>query len=159
MAISFMVSDSMVSDSGINVKKNQRQEKVVGIRLFSVFLLSMVCNNVYADRPAALSAQTIKSPSGPASLKGLGESFSPNMSTGTGEFSVPIEVVPGIVKPSVTLTYTGGHGKSELGMSFRLPVLMSLLRIVLAGSGCRPASSRATSTRPTGPGTGWRWEV
>jgi hypothetical protein len=70
-----------------------------------------------------MSAQTIKAPSGPASLKGLGESFSPNLSTGTGNFSVPIEVAPGIVKPSVTLTYTGGKGKGELGLSFRLPVL------------------------------------
>ena len=56
--------------------------------------------SVHADRPAALSAQTLKAPSGPASLKGLGESFEPNLSTGTGNFSVPITVVPGSAKAS-----------------------------------------------------------
>jgi RHS repeat-associated protein len=62
-------------------------------------------------------------PSGPASLKGLGDSFSPNMSTGTGNFSVPIQVPPGFLAPSLALTYTGGKGKGVVGQSWELPVL------------------------------------
>lgn len=76
-----------------------------------------------AERPAALSPQTISLLSGPASLKGLGESFSPNIATGTGNYSVPIQVAPSPLAPSLSLVYTGGKGKGPLGMSFRLPVL------------------------------------
>ena len=74
-----------------------------------------------ADRPAGVTAQTVKLPSGPTSLKGLGESFEPNMSTGTGSYSVKIDVPPGFLAPAVSLSYSGGTGKSELGMSWQLP--------------------------------------
>ena len=74
-----------------------------------------------ADKPAPLSAQTLKLPSGPSSLKGLGESFSPDAASGTGSFSVPIEVPPGYLSPKVAITYNGGQGKGEVGSGWRLP--------------------------------------
>ena len=76
-----------------------------------------------ADKPAGVTAQTVKLPSGPTSLKGLGESFEPNIATGTGSYSVGIELPPGFLQPSLTLGYSGGSGKSELGMGWQLPVL------------------------------------
>jgi RHS repeat-associated protein len=76
-----------------------------------------------ADKPAPLSSQTLKAPSGPASLKGLGESFSANPATGTGSYSVGIALPPGFVVPSVSLTYSGGSGKGEVGVGFQLPTL------------------------------------
>ncbi len=51
-----------------------------------------------ADKPAPLSAQTLKLPSGPSSFKGLGESFSADAASGSGSFSVPIELAPGILR-------------------------------------------------------------
>jgi RHS repeat-associated protein len=50
----------------------------------------------------------------------LGESFSPNPATGTGSFSVPISLPPGLLTPQVTLSYNGGHGKSEVGSGWHL---------------------------------------
>ena len=51
--------------------------------------MAWVAEGARADKPAGLSPQTLVSPSGPASLKGLGDSFSANASTGTGGFSIP----------------------------------------------------------------------
>lgn len=62
-------------------------------------------------------------PHGPASLKGLGESFEPSSATGTGSYAVPLEVPPGFLAPSLSLTYSGGHGKSELGQGWKLSTL------------------------------------
>ena len=73
-----------------------------------------------ADMPAALSPQTLKTPSGPASLKGLGESFSADAASGAGSYSVSIEVAPGILAPTVQLSYAGGHGRTEVGAGWRL---------------------------------------
>lgn len=76
-----------------------------------------------ADRPRGVTAQTLVLPDGPASLKGLGESFEPSAATGAGSYSVPLQVPPGFLAPSPALTYSGGHGKSEVGQGWRLPVL------------------------------------
>src|SRR3990172_5367594 len=73
-----------------------------------------------ADKPAPLSAQTLKLPSGPSSLKGLGESFSADAASGSGSFSIPIELAPGILVPAVQLSYSGGHGRTEVGAGWRL---------------------------------------
>ncbi|MCU0664079.1 MAG: hypothetical protein MUC50_17350, partial [Myxococcota bacterium] len=86
-------------------------------------LLFLVSLPSLADRPAALSPQTITRPSGPSSLKGLGESFSPNIATGTGNFSVPLQLPPGILAPEMSIAYSAGKGKGPLGTSFHLPVL------------------------------------
>ncbi len=62
-------------------------------------------------------------PSGATSLKGLGASFEPNVATGTGSYSVAIELPPGFLMPTVDLTYAGGNGKSILGVSWDIPLL------------------------------------
>ncbi|HET9956395.1 MAG TPA: toxin TcdB middle/N-terminal domain-containing protein, partial [Polyangiaceae bacterium] len=85
-----------------------------------VACLTTLAGTARADRPAPLSAQTLKAPSGPSSLKGLGESFSANPGTGTGSYSVPITLPPGSVMPSIALRYTGGAGKGEVGVGFTL---------------------------------------
>jgi hypothetical protein len=76
-----------------------------------------------ADLAPAMSPRTIALPSGPSSMKGLGESFSPNLSTGAGNFSVPFDLPPGLGKPSLSLQYTHGRGRTEVGASFSLPRL------------------------------------
>ncbi|HET9956990.1 MAG TPA: hypothetical protein VFQ61_20985, partial [Polyangiaceae bacterium] len=78
-------------------------------------------SEVHADRPAPLSAQTLKAPKGPSALRGLGESFSANPATGTGSTSVPISLPPGLVAPMLALNYVGGSGRAELGVGFTLP--------------------------------------
>ncbi len=91
--------------------------------LVAVACVLSVASPARADKPSGVTAQTLKLPNGPSALKGLGESFSPNISTGTGSFSVPIQMAPGFLAPSVTLGYTGGKGKGVAGQSFGIPVL------------------------------------
>jgi RHS repeat-associated protein len=88
-----------------------------------IFALFFSINLHATERPKILSGQTITLPGGPASLKGLGESFSPNIATGTGSYSIPIALPPALLQPDVTIQYTGGKGRSELGLGFKLPVL------------------------------------
>jgi RHS repeat-associated protein len=75
-----------------------------------------------ADNPQGLSPQTIKLPNGPASIKGLGESFAPNAFTGSGSFSVPLQLPPGALAPKLALVYAAGSGKGALGLSWDLPI-------------------------------------
>lgn len=90
----------------------------------AVTLLCLLLGEVAsADRPAGVTAQTVKAGSGATSLKGLGESFSPNLSTGTGSYSVGIEVPPGFLQPSLSLQYAGGSGKGPIGMGWDMPML------------------------------------
>ena len=76
---------------------------------------------LHADKPAGLSPQSLTTPAGPTSLKGLGESFSPNISTGAGSYSVKLDAPPGFLAPALSIAYSSGGGKSELGVGFRLP--------------------------------------
>ena len=91
------------------------------VSLAAGLVLMLSAASVLADRPAALSPQTLTLPSGPTSLKGLGESFSPQIATGSGNYSIPIELPPGLLKPELALSYSLGHGKTEVGIGFRLP--------------------------------------
>jgi RHS repeat-associated protein len=75
---------------------------------------------VRADRPPPLSPRTIALPTGPTAMKGLGESFAPNPSMGAGTFAIPIDLPAASFKPTLTLQYTPGHGRSEVGASFHL---------------------------------------
>ncbi len=85
-----------------------------------VTLLSLTAR---ADAPGGLSSQTMKRPSGPASLTGLGESFSASSFTGTGQFSVPLRLPPAPLAPELSLQYVAGQGQGALGLSFDLPLV------------------------------------
>jgi hypothetical protein len=76
--------------------------------------------SAWADQPPALSPQTLTLPDGPTSIKGLGESFSPNLAAGGAGYSVDIELPPAILAPSLKLAYSTGTGKGELGVGFSL---------------------------------------
>lgn len=64
-------------------------------------------------------------PQGGGAMRGLGEKFSPDLFTGTGNLSVPIQVPQGRneLQPSLTLQYStgGGSGLFGLGWSLSLP--------------------------------------
>ena len=51
-------------------------------------------------------------PSGGGALKGIGETFQPDLHTGTANFSVPIPLPPGrgALAPEMTLAYSSGNG-------------------------------------------------
>ena len=72
-----------------------------------------------ADPGAAM-----KLPSGGGALSGIGETFQPDEHTGTGNFSVPIPLLPGRrgAKPSLTLAYSTGNGSGPFGLGWDLAV-------------------------------------
>ena len=63
-------------------------------------------------------------PKGGGAIKGIGEKFSPNPFTGTGNFSVPIAVSPGRggMQPALNLQYSTGQGNSPFGLGWSLDV-------------------------------------
>ncbi len=66
----------------------------------------------------------INNPQGGGAQSGLGEKFSPDLFTGTGNFSVPIAVPPGRngFQPELTLGYSSGNGNGPFGMGWALGV-------------------------------------
>ena len=68
--------------------------------------------------------QVISLPKGGGALKGLGETFQPDLHTGTGNFSVPIALPPGRngLQPQLALTYSTGQGNGPFGLGWSLSV-------------------------------------
>jgi|GEM_PF-3298505 len=95
-------------------------------RLIKILALLLLCLSLLgeqyllADVPEGLSPQTLKAPNGPTALKGLGESFSPDIATGSGGYSIPISTPPGFLQPAVVLQYSPGNGKTDIGLGFKL---------------------------------------
>src|SRR6266852_4317546 len=70
------------------------------------------------------SDQVISLPKGGGALHGMGEKFSPDLHTGTGNFTVPIAVPPGRngFQPQVSLAYSTGSGNGLFGLGWSLSV-------------------------------------
>ncbi len=79
------------------------------------------------DAKTAVSSEKLALPSGEGSIQGMGESFTPDLSSGSGSYSVPIVVPEGraSVQPSLTLSYstTGGDGLAGIGWSLGFPFI------------------------------------
>src|SRR6266446_4450450 len=73
---------------------------------------------------SGIASQIIAHPTGGGAIKGLGESFSPDLHTGTGNLSVPITVPSGRagVQPDLTLAYSTGQGNGAFGLGWTLSV-------------------------------------
>jgi hypothetical protein len=58
--------------------------------------------------------QIIELPKGGGAQRGLGEKFSPDLHTGTGNFTVPIAIPPGRngFQPRLNLAYSTGNGNA-----------------------------------------------
>ncbi|MDT4331860.1 SpvB/TcaC N-terminal domain-containing protein [Methylomonas sp. MED-D] len=70
------------------------------------------------------SSQIIGLPQGGGAIHGLGEKFSPDLHTGTGNFSVPIALPSGRngFQPHLTLGYSTGSGNGPFGFGWALSV-------------------------------------
>src|SRR6516162_4776928 len=68
--------------------------------------------------------QVISHPQGGGAIKGLGETFAPDLHTGTGNLTVPIAVPPGRNKlqPDLSLVYSTGHGNGVFGLGWALSI-------------------------------------
>jgi len=70
------------------------------------------------------AAQTISTPQGGGALHGIGETFSPDLHTGTGNFTVPIATPPGRngFQPQLSLIYSTGNGNGPFGLGWSLTI-------------------------------------
>ncbi len=65
------------------------------------------------------TSQVISAPKGGGTQQGIGETFSPDLFTGTGNFSVPIAIPPSRngFQPDLKLVYSTGSGNGPFGKS------------------------------------------
>lgn len=70
------------------------------------------------------SNQIILLPQGGGALHGIGETFSPDLHSGTGNFSVPIALPPGRngLQPQLSIVYSTGNGNGPFGLGWGLGV-------------------------------------
>lgn len=70
------------------------------------------------------SSQIISLPKGGGALSGIGEKFSPDLFTGTGNFTVPIALPPGRngFQPQLSLVYSTGSGNGPFGLGWSLSI-------------------------------------
>lgn len=73
---------------------------------------------------SGVADQVISLPEGGGALNGIGEKFSPELFTGTGNFSVPIDLPEGRngLNPELTLAYSTANGNGSFGLGWRLSV-------------------------------------
>lgn len=69
-----------------------------------------------------VGADALSLPKGGGSLRGLGESFEPNLFTGTGNLTVPLQLSPGRqgFTPPLTLQYSTGGPNGPFGLGWSL---------------------------------------
>ena len=74
------------------------------------------------EKKSGVGPSVISLPSGPGSIEGLGESFEPQLNTGSSTYSISLETTPGIAghQPSVSLSYNSGAGNDVLGIGWSL---------------------------------------
>jgi RHS repeat-associated protein len=77
---------------------------------------------VGGPEPGAATAETVRLPNKPASVRGLADLPSPNLFTAQVNYSVPIELPGGRggFGPSLALGYSGELGNGSLGLGWRL---------------------------------------
>ena len=70
------------------------------------------------------ASQIILIPQGGGAVHGIGETFSPDLHTGTGNFTVPIALPPGRngFQPQLSLVYSTGNGNGPYGLGWSLTI-------------------------------------
>lgn len=73
---------------------------------------------------SGVAEQVISLAKGGGEMKGLGETFSPDLHTGTGNFSVPIALPPGRngLQPQLGIAYSTGNGNGCFGLGWQLSI-------------------------------------
>src|SRR6185437_7232512 len=63
-------------------------------------------------------------PQGGGAVRGLGATFTPDLSTGTGNFTIPLDAPngPNDIGPRLGLRYDTGGGNGPFGIGFSLPL-------------------------------------
>src|SRR5262249_1516900 len=69
-------------------------------------------------------SQAIALPKGGGAIKGIGETFQPNLFSGTGNYSIPMAISPGRngFGPTLSLQYSSGNGNGPFGLGWQLSI-------------------------------------
>jgi hypothetical protein len=70
------------------------------------------------------ASDLISVPQGGGAISGIGETFQPDLHTGTGNLTIPLQLPPGRngLQPSLTLSYSTGNPNGPFGLGWSLPV-------------------------------------
>ena len=92
--------------------------------LFLWFELSVMAISGATSDKSGVKPTSISLPSGAGSIEGLGESFQPQLNTGSSSYGVSISVPPGRtgLQPSLHLGYNSGLGNSFMGLGWTLEI-------------------------------------
>src|SRR5215471_17529483 len=73
---------------------------------------------------SGVSDNLLSLPSGGGGVSALGERFQPDLTRGTGNYSIPVNCPrgPNDLRPSLSLTYSTGSGNGPFGLGWRLNV-------------------------------------
>jgi RHS repeat-associated protein len=73
---------------------------------------------------SGIASQVIALPQGGGALRAIGETFSADAFTGTGNLTVPLSIPPGRngFQPELNLSYSTGHGNGPFGVGWALSV-------------------------------------
>ena len=76
------------------------------------------------NKKSGVSSPAISLPTGGGAISGIGETFQPDLFTGTGNFSVPIFTSPGRqgFGPELALQYSTGSGNGPFGLGWQLSI-------------------------------------
>ncbi len=90
-----------------------------GLKLIAALVVA-ICFSSQADPKSGLGLSKISLPSGPGSIEGLGDSFEPQLNSGTSAYSVKVAVPPGVngLQPEVVLRYNAGSGNGPFGLAW-----------------------------------------
>ncbi len=93
---------------------------------FIVLLTGISSGFAAAPDKSGVKPSAISLPSGPGSIEGLGESFQPQLNTGSSSYGVAIKLPPGRagLAPQVHMSYNSGQGNSMLGLGWSLDLKM-----------------------------------
>ncbi|RIK31000.1 MAG: hypothetical protein DCC55_36930, partial [Chloroflexi bacterium] len=117
-----------MASKSIDQTKNQtaRLRLYLGFLCFALTagILALTPTSAHAQDKSGVKPQVISLPSGPGSLEGLGETFEPNLSTGTSSYPVKFTAAPGRVgfQPEISLNYDGGNANGPWGMGWKLSI-------------------------------------
>jgi RHS repeat-associated protein len=82
------------------------------------------CVRTFMNKNAGGADGIIALPKGGGALRGIGEKFSPDLHTGTGNFTVPIALPFGRngLQPQLNLVYSSGNGNGPYGLGWNLGI-------------------------------------
>lgn len=86
-------------------------------------LFLLVSSISYAGvNKSGVKPNVLSLPSGPGSIEGLGESFEPQLNSGTATYRLPLMVPPGRngFAPELALVYNSGNGNGPFGLGWKI---------------------------------------